>query len=388
MVRSIGRLGIVALAAITACELGSTEIPQTTPSIVVHAVLNPEHRQQTILVEESLTGAQPVVDSGPYNPFDPITTGNGVPISGAIVTLTDPTGFAMQAVEEVGTGIYFVDLDAESTRAGRQIDIERGARYFLSVSHGARTVSGSTVIPGAPTDPDVPRVPFNRDDDTLSVSISAGVQARAFWMRIEAPVSSFSLFSVDRDVHITGDTRNFFTESLIRVFTPGFEQTLTVAAIDSNLYDYYRTGSDPFTGAGLINRLEGGIGVFGSMVVLERRLVDVTQNPTGDSIEGEYTRRGGPPGGFTNVRIYLEAKGPSAEIGDQISGNYLRGPATSAARGAIYGTRKGTALDLEFLEPLSTNEGAAGFLGMQRGDSLIGVFSPTGTPAVFVKVGK
>jgi hypothetical protein len=34
---------------------------------------------------------------------------------------------------------------------------------------------------------------------------------------------------------------------------------------DTNYYDFVRSRSDPFTGRGFLNHLEGGIGVFGSV---------------------------------------------------------------------------------------------------------------------------
>ena len=55
------------------------------------------------------------------------------------------------------------------------------------------------------------------------------------------------------------------TTSSISSF-PGFRQDVLVAAVDSNFYDYYRTNNDPFTGAGIISRLTGGLGLFGSLV--------------------------------------------------------------------------------------------------------------------------
>ena len=286
MVRRVASLGMTAVA-LAGCDLGSTTIPRPDPQVVVHAVLNPSLTQQVILLEESLTGKKPPASSF-FNPDNPIATGGGIAIAGAVVQLEDETGATYAASEArfgtAPTGIYVVPLTAQP-----------GMRYRLTVQALGKTVTASTVVPrAAPAAPSAV-VPFNRDHDTAKVSIPEVELARGYFLRIEAPVSYFSLVTTDREIAITGDTRNLFTEDLLRVFFPGFQQTLTVAAVDTNLYDYYRSGSDPFSGVGLITHVQGGLGVFGSIAVVERRVLDVTQDFSGHPLEDTFTRRSTAP---------------------------------------------------------------------------------------------
>lgn len=378
-------------AVVAGCELGSTTIPRTDPMLVVHSILNPGSRVQTVLVEHSLTGAVSVVDSGNYDPANPIATGNGVPVSGAIVRLTDPDGLVMTATEfrptGTSTGVYQISLDAVSTSTNRVV-IQRGKRYSLSVTAAGKTVTGSTLVPQATTPVGVPVLSFNRDHQAINLPIQDVSLSRAFWIRLDAPIEAYSLFTLDQDVAIAGDARNIFTEDLIRIFYPGFLQTLTVAAVDTNVYDYYRSGNDPFSGSGLINHLSGGLGVFGSMVIVEQRRLDVTQDATGDSIEATYTlRRGGTQDGPHTLTLFREASGIGGGP-DRISGRYLRGPPLGPIRGAIYGSREASQVTLNILVSQSTARITSTFRATVKGDSLIGTFLPSNATATFVKTGK
>ena len=375
-------LAAIAVVVFGGCELGSTTIPRTDPMLVVHAILDPSLTIQEIKVEESLTG-RVVVDS--------TNEDRGVPVSGATVTLTDPGGLVMIATETPGTGVYRVNLDSYTTPA-KSARIQRGKRYALAVSARGITVTGSTLVPSGASPVGIPRVPFNRDRQTINLPINDVSLARAYWIRIEAPVQPYQLFTLDQDVAIAGDVRNIFTEDLLRVFYPGFEQLLTVAAVDTNTYDYYRSGNDPFSGRGLINHLSGGLGVFGSVVIVERRVLDVTQDSTGDSLEGRYTLRRGVPGvpaDATEMTLFIEARGTAGRP-DRISGRHLRGPSGGQIRGAVYGTRTADSLDLRLLVKNSTDEVNQIFTGRVKGDSLVGRLGVYGTvgSVLFVRAGK
>lgn len=380
------------LATLGGCDLGSATIPRTDPMLVIHAVLNPSDRQQFVLVEESLTGKQTVVSDGSYNPANPIVTGNGVPVTGALVELKDPDGLLMMGTEVkingAPTGIYSINLNAY-TDAGKPMQIKLGRRYELTVTAQGMTASGSTLVPLGTLPVGVPIVAFNRDHQSINLPIKDVALARAYWVRVEAPVSPFSVFTLDQEVAISGDARNVFTQDLLRVFFPGFLQTLTVAAVDSNLYDYYRSGNDPFSGRGLINRIEGGLGVFGAAVVVEKRQIDVTQDPTGDPIEATYTARSGLASSDLphTMRLYLEALAPTADSRDRISGSYIKGPPFFPVRGAVLGTRRGTALDLQILETQATASINAVFKATISGDTLRGTYNGSAT-TIYVKAGK
>ena len=103
---------------------------------------------------------------------------------------------------------------------------------------------------------------------------SACPRARSYFVRVESPFGPFFLFTDSTAIRLTGDLRNIFAGDFQHVFIPGFRQDVFVGAVDSNFYDYYRTQNDPFTGAGIINRVNGGIGLFGSIVSIEHRHAD------------------------------------------------------------------------------------------------------------------
>lgn len=380
-------VAIAGLVLCASCEIGSTTIPRADPTLVIHAVLNPSGRTQFVLVEESLTGKQDVITDGPYDPANPIRSGNGVPVSGAIVTLTGEDGQVMTGSEirsdGVSTGIYAIPLDAYN-QPGAPARIVPGARYTLRVQALGMLATASTLVPKAVSPVATPLLEFNRDRQAINLPIKDVQLARAYWVYLTAPVSPFSVFTLDQEVAISGDARNLFTEDLIRVFFPGFVQTLVVAAVDSNLYDYYRSGSDPFSGAGLISSIDGGLGLFGSMVVVERRNLDVGQDPTGDTLEDTFTLRAGGDGGPHTLRLYLEAAGPTEDSADRISGSWIAGPAFAPVRGAVFGSRRGERIALEILEGQSTTRVDEVYTLEMRGDTLQRV----GRSTIYVRVGK
>jgi hypothetical protein len=365
--------------ALTACEIGSTTIPLSEPQIVVHGILDASTPTHTILIEESLTGKSPPGTYSRFDPNNPIVSGNGIPVSGAAVTVTASDGIVYTAAEArqggASTGIYVFTAN-----------LLQGARYTLSVKALGKTVTGSTTIPGPAPAGVVTAVSFNRDHDVLGLPIPDVPATRAYWIRVDALGSSFHIFTLDRNVSLAGDTRNLFSDNLNRVFTSGFEQDLTIAAMDSNVYDYFRSGNDDFSGVGLINHLTGGLGLFGSVATVDRKIVDVTQDDTGDSIEGTYTLRlGGGAATPHTFRVYLDAKAAKEGGDDALSGYWLRGSGSTATRGGIHGVRNGTSISWTAFESRSTNDVFATWTGTIRGDTLR---VTANVASWFVKVGK
>jgi hypothetical protein len=375
------RAALLLLAAgLGGCDIGSTNIPVSEPQIVVHAVLNSNISPQVFLVEESLTGKITANENRPFDVNNPIVSGNGVPVSGAIVELILPDSTVVTATENrinnTPTGVYVIPRF-----------VQPGQRYGLRIRALGKTVTGSTLVPERPA-VIAASAAFNRDRDSLVVSIPDAAKTRAYWLRIESPLSSFQIFTVDRDVAISGDTRNLFTDNLLRVFVPGFDQTLTVAAMDTNLFDYYRSGNDEFSGVGLITHLEGGLGLFGSISVLERRVLDVTGDSS-HAIEGTYTRRAGPAGFPHTLRIYMESVGPSETSGDRISGRYTSGT-TTPVRSGLLGIRLRDSVRFDFFEPLSMLRSNGEYRAQIRGDTLrgFGDYNGLAAGATYVRVGK
>jgi hypothetical protein len=58
-------------------------------------------------------------------------------------------------------------------------------------------------------------------------------------------------------------------------FVRGLTHQLAVIAVDENYFDYYRGTSDFSTATGLVMHLDGGIGVFGSLVTVATRTIIV-----------------------------------------------------------------------------------------------------------------
>ena len=142
--------------------------------------------------------------------------------------------------------------------------------------------------------------------------------------------------------------------------------------MDSNYYDYYRSRNDPFTGSGIINKLQGGIGLFGSAVSINSRTLDVTQNVREPAFEGTYDVVARPPllrPVADVLRVFVETPGdPSA-----LSGWFMRNPNSGVLEGLI-GSRTNGRIVLEFLDNQAAVDTVAVFSGAQLGDSLVGEY--------------
>jgi hypothetical protein len=274
------------------------------------------------------------------------------------------------------------------------MQVDPGSRYDLKITALGKTLTGTTLVPKAHPPIGAPTLTFNRDRQSVNLPINDVSLARAYWVRIEAPVAAFTVFTTDRDVAISGEVRNIYTDDLLRVFFPGFQQTMTVAAVDTNLFDYYRSGNDPFSGTGLITHLQGGLGLFGSIAIIDRRVLNVTKDST-ESIEGTYTARPAAVGLPHTITLYVESLGATAEAGDRITGEYQSGALFAVTRGPMLGKRiSGDSLDLALYAPGSTNTTTGGLSATVRGDTIFALVSQTGPTASiasavrYVRVGK
>ena len=99
--------------------------------------------------------------------------------------------------------------------------------------------------------------------------------------------------------------------SLPHVFIPGFPQAVTVSAVDSNFYDWYRTHNDEISGTGLINRVQGGLGVFGSLVRLRLENLHIVA-PQDDRESGTFHLIGTPAeqvgAPYLTLELYVESQ--------------------------------------------------------------------------------
>jgi hypothetical protein len=170
------------------------------------------------------------------------------------------------------------------------------------------TVTGTTVLPdirGAEPTPQFES--FNRDRDSAFVSWSEAPGAVRYALRIDSPYGAFTQFVDSLEYLVSGRLRNSGLAGLPNVFVPGFTQLLTVAAVDTNYFDYFRTKSDPFTGAGQINHLQGGIGVFGAVALLTTRTLTVRADED-DPLEGTLDLRTPDSGTPPRLQLYVIAR--------------------------------------------------------------------------------
>ena len=375
--RVVGWLGSCAIVAVSACTFDVKTIAVPPSAVVVHGVLDPADTLVDVLVERSLTGAVSIPKAR-YDPLDPVNSGGGVPARGAQVSITGPDG-TLSGVEltypgkpsTYGAGRYVF----------RRLAVRPGGRYSLTIrTVDGIVVTGSTLVPSFITPSlGAPLIPFSRDRDTLRLAWAAVPNARTYGLRMESPFGAFQLFVDSTRVNLPGDLRNIFASELQRVFMPGFQQAYTVYAADTNFFDYYRSRNDPFTGSGLINRLQGGIGLFGSTVVIASRTADVTQATIDPALEGEYELVQGSTQARTFVdlmRLYIETPGTTKAA---YSGWYSR-DRNSAARDGVVGTRDGSRIELEFLVDQSAAKHLVTFVGRQSSDSLIGTYG--GVPGI------
>jgi hypothetical protein len=368
---------LAALVVASACELEKVAVPESTPGVVVHAVLNPAAGVQLVYLERTLTGAQ-ATGSGTFDPGNPIASAGGVPIENAAVEISDSSGVTAIGVEE-NPGVYVVLLSGPT--------LILGTRYKLHVhTQEGEDVTAFTRIP-------LPEVSstggltrtLNRDHDTLNISWDKAPKARAYAMRVESPFSPFFLFTDSLHVRLTGDLRNLFAGDLQHVLVPGFHQDLLVAAVDSNFFDYYRTNNDPFTGAGIISRINGGLGLFGSLVTLTNGTLTVIADQT-EPIEGRF-RVQAPVDSATPVssfNLYIESPAINSNAPAALSGRYITTGANPHVDGLI-GKMKGNDVALAFLANQSASDTIAVFVGQLSNGVLKGQFAASGIAATYAK---
>jgi hypothetical protein len=389
MRRFLPMLTMLATFVVAACQFDEKVVAVQAPQVVVHAVLDPGAPFQQVLVERTLTGAVSVSDEQRFDPVDPINSGGGIPIGDCQVSVSGPDGvFIGEEALAPGkpfnyhTGRYVLHLPTEPF--GSPVPLRTSGRYTLRVvTPEGSVVTGTTVLPYVFAVTGTPTIPFNRDRDSLSLSWGSLAGARSYLLRVESPFGPFLLFTDSTHVTLKGDLRNYFASSLEHVFIPGFRQRVSVAAVDSNYFDYYRTRNDPFTGAGIINRLQGGIGLFGAAVSVAGRTLDVAQDSREPTLEGvwDVTEPDNAVVLVQALRLYVETPGEPAAL----SGWFM--PLNSPdARVGMVGTRSNGRIVLRMLANQSASDTVAVWSGVQRGDSLIGAFGG-GAQIVFVKRG-
>jgi hypothetical protein len=398
----VARLSALVLVLLgTACEIEKVAINPPPTMFALHGMLSATASTQVVLLEHTRNGTIEFVGP-PIDLPDPTVSDDGVAESDALVTLQSPTGELYVAREDYtvrsdgkGRGIYRFSLPGSA--------LERNASYRLAVrTFQGALLSAETSVPGgvATEDelgPPATDVLFDRSRDTLDLRWPASVGARSYFVRIETPLGPRSFFTESTHVRLPGELRNANVTSLPHVFIPGFPQTITVSAVDSNYYDWYRTKNDAIAAEGLVSRVQGGIGVLGSLVRLRLERVHVVA-PQSQPVAGEFVfdgtqfERSVTP--FLSLTLYLESPSARADQPDLLSGRYeVRSgwKFTGCQVCGLFGTARDGAIKLALLEVGIDTKGWSGrdttelFTGELKGDTITGSYSGLGGRVRFVK---
>jgi hypothetical protein len=332
---------LLLVTAASGCDLTDTVVPVGEPVVVVHGVIRPDlpeefHGRQYIVVERSLVGLLNPADGtefdstgvhvyitaeksedGRFHRADSLTIPYGgypsVPVENATVLVAnldlpdDTCGSEVQFLENpgnpvkasaTGPGIYWGPQNCPTMRAGDRLALT------VETPEG-EIVTGLTVVPAM--DAAYLLVPgdsisfgtehiatFNRDRDTLEIGIEAQAgrllqfevrrlgDLTDFGTKIYVDTTAFRLPAHVVNTFVIGDEDD--------VFRAGRDYIVSVALTDQNYFDYSRSRNNTFTGRGFINRLTGGIGIFGSLVASSTKMKAVGN--IDDPREGSYTLRG------------------------------------------------------------------------------------------------
>lgn len=283
------RLLLFTLPALaTACELEQVTVAPGVEQIVVQGVLTLDAgaAKQYIVVERSFTGTTriPDLDSRPGPPRP------SLPVADALVVVTRDDGDSVRFAEGETPGVY------ELTRAEASAFLRPGGVYRLRVTTpDGRVVTGRTRMPEFPTVEGLPAEgsAFDRDHDTVRIRWSGAAGSKGIFVQVRPRdvAGHVTLLLVTDSTRITlpGSMPLPSMHDTIPpvVWIPGARQTLTVAAIDTSFFEHLYTINDPFTGAGHVNRLQGGIGFIGSIAPVNRTLE--VRGHLDHSYEGRYT---------------------------------------------------------------------------------------------------
>ncbi len=237
-------------------------------SVVVHAVLDVDSRNQYIIVQQ--------VDGA---------SGTQTQVTGATVAISGPDGRALLAREVTDTlafqssyhqvkvnRVYRLSLDEYG------VTLVEGQQYSLRVTTAAgEVVTGTTIIPVNP----VPAPPAGVLDtidptrDSILVSWTPGKYAKAYDLTISY---TGAFFIVPTLIYRTFVDSSFFLSPRSStlssyVLQNNFLNDIIVLGVDANYYDYYRRGTSLLGASGVVNHLTGGVGVFGSVGRVSRQRV-------------------------------------------------------------------------------------------------------------------
>ena len=371
------------LAALVGCELGETSAPPGESHLLLHGILYAHTSPfaiQEFALERTWDGVNYVWQAGPpYSPSDPILTGGGTPEVRAVVELTTPTGEVVRAQERNATdvnpccaGMYQFFLQRSSLVAG--------GRYRLTIqTTDGQVLTAQATMPAMPPLQSLSAEDFDRTTDTLRITWEPVAYAAAYELVIENAYSNFRIFTESTTVRLTGLLRNVDAEGFPSAFLPGFTQRISVIAVDTNYYDYYRSRNG-LRGRGLVNRIAGGYGVFGAGApVLERTLR--VNAPFTRPAEGEYRYYGTVADSMitliTRLTLHVESPSSKADAVEGLSGTYRARPRALApfyfdTAGAFVGKKWRDSIEVAFLSQQRMTDTMEVFRARVVGDTIIG----------------
>lgn len=356
---------------LVACDLNEVEIPNGDPVVVVQGVMRPDlpaqfDGRQFIVVERSFTGEvapeiDPETGDAKFHSADSITIPYGgypaTPMEGALVWVGngdlpgDSCGANMQFVPDPPTdevskkpGLYWGPEGCPTMRPGDVLELR-------VESPEGDVVTGTTRVPGmnsaflrvagASVPFDTATVTtFNRDTDTVRVEVD-GEAARMLQVEVRrnGDLTDFGtkIYADTTALGIPGNVINSFViGDEDDVFRAGREYVFTVALTDSNYFDFARSENSQFTGHGFINRLSGGIGIFGSLVASTTFLR--AEGKVDDPREGVYRLQGVFEDDVeVDVlwELYLARQVDSTEFSAFVEGPWLWGDIDTSADGVF-----------------------------------------------------
>jgi hypothetical protein len=381
---------MLATLAVVGCEFEKVGIPRTDARVAMHSVLSASAPSQVVLLERTRNGSVFIL-SPPFDLGDPVMSDEGIAEQNAWVRMATPDGDTLLGIEDhitrgdgKGRGIYRFFVDGST--------LIRGATYRLLIqTSSGEMLSAETTIPEGTPDMVRDVRTFDRTSDVAQVSWPAVTGARAYLVRIESPWGPRSFFTDSTHVRLAGDLRNVDVEALPKLFVPGFPQGVTVSAVDSNYYDWYRSQNNALTGTGLINRVEGGFGLFGSLVRLHLEEFEVVEPQTAPA-EGFFdfggTAQERSNTQYLGLQLYIESPAARSDQGDALSGRYFVRPRfgyTGCLTCGMLGSVKNGRVELAFLRDWTAHDTVETFSGELRGDTIVGSYRRTGDHVRFIR---